>query len=124
MVLFLDPDDCPLNGTAPARLHVAKCAAGARDTIGLRYDGAIGTFKEDDSAALSDELRGILDAVGAGITSTRALREKLGIGQARLFELVGVLKNKHLLTQDRGGIRLTSCYSGQNSSTGAENAVE
>lgn len=99
-VLFLEAEQCPPGGTAAARLHVAKSRfGGAGMTIGLRFNGALGTFAEDRAAVLTKEQQATLDAIRQGATSVDEVRKALQIKKERASELVNALAARGAVTR-------------------------
>lgn len=77
-IFFLETQPCPIGGCAPAKLHIAKHRFGGEGaTIGLSFNGAIGTFDEDAAATLTDAGKEVLAAVAEGFTSASRIAEKL-----------------------------------------------
>lgn len=111
-VLYLDTDDCPTDGTAEARLHIAKCSgAGRGQTVGLRYHGRTCSFEGEACAALPPELRPVLQAVGAtlgptGRTTVDNVREELGVGKRDVAAPLDALARRGLIRRGYG-IELT-----------------
>ena len=97
-VLFLEVEEMPLGGSAPARLHIAKARYATTGTIGFRVEGATGIFTQDDSASLPLELQEALDCIRDGATSIEDLRERLGVAKATAAALVRKLETRRLIT--------------------------
>jgi hypothetical protein len=62
----LDIDPCPMGETSGGRLHVAKSRFGVQGTVGLRFDGARGTFVADVVGSLTAEQRRVYEAISGG----------------------------------------------------------
>src|SRR5262249_19376725 len=61
-----------------ATLNIAKNRFGKEGTVGLRFEGAIGTFTADPLSALSNLERRILSAVKHGAHSANAVFDAVG----------------------------------------------
>jgi len=102
-VLHLETEPCPLDGSAPAKLHVAKARFGsAGGVIGLRFHGALGTFEPDTDAALSDPQLKVLDAVRQGLTSAEDIGTALKTRKDEVIRILAVLQRRRLIDRRRG----------------------
>jgi hypothetical protein len=91
-VLFLQAELCQPGGTATARLHIAKARfLGAGVTVGLRFDGAYGSYESDPEAALTDIQREALDAIRKGAKTTAEVQEQLQCRRQQAQATVRVL---------------------------------
>lgn len=112
-LLYLVADPCPRNGTAPARLHVAKSRGGpCNEVIGLRFHGALGCFEPDVTAALTDDEKRVLACIGeqtkqSEFVGVAKLKTAVGMGQDKLERLLLGLQSGGLVCRDsKRGIRL------------------
>jgi KaiC/GvpD/RAD55 family RecA-like ATPase len=99
-VFFLDTDPCPLGGTAPARLHVAKSRFGGEGTtIGLRFDGKVGRFTPDPASVMTEDQREVYECVSCGASSVEEVSKALKRRAADVREIVHVLAARRLIKQ-------------------------
>lgn len=98
-VLYLDMEV----SETTARLHVAKHRFGpSGQTIGLRFDGAVGLFVPDKEAALTEEQGRALQLIREGqVDSAATLQDAMKIRRNRAQEIVRVLKAQGLV-RERG----------------------
>lgn len=82
-----------------ARLHLAKHRFGpSGQTIGLRFDGAVGLFVPDKEASLTEDQRTALQFIRDGkVDSGSALAKQMKISKSRALEIVRVLKAQRLV---------------------------
>jgi len=82
--LFLKTESPPEGGSAPAKLHISKHRFGASgQTVGLIFDGAVGAFRDDPSASLSELEREVYLAVHAGERSQESIRARAEVKKER-----------------------------------------
>lgn len=99
IILFLETDG------DTAKLHVAKNRFGVDSrTIGLKFNGAVGTFREDPLAGLSELERKVLVAIRHGATSGNSVLEKTGGKRKAVQSAVKALVQKQLI--DRMPLRV------------------
>ena len=96
-VLFLDVDPCPMGGTSSGRLHVAKSRFGVQGTVGLRFDGARGTFAEDALGSLTDEQRDVYDAIADGANTYAEVSKVVERRKQDVCRIVGVLERRGII---------------------------
>ena len=96
-VLFLDVDPCPMGGTSSGRLHVAKSRFGVQGTVGLRFDGARGTFTEDALGSLTDEQRDVYDAIADGANTYAEVAKVVERRKQDVCRIVGVLERRSII---------------------------
>jgi hypothetical protein len=96
-VLFLDVDPCPLGGTSSGRLHVAKSRFGVQGTVGLRFDGARGTFTEDALGSMTDEQRDVYDAIADGANTYVEVAKVIERRKQDVCRIVGVLERRGII---------------------------
>lgn len=99
-IMFLDGEPPGLDGTSPARLHVAKSRFSHEGTIGLEFHGRVGMFKVDPAGALPDEQREVYEAIRSGAETIEELLEATKARKQRVLELVKVLAARHLITRN------------------------
>ena len=97
-VFFLDTDVCPMNGTAACRLHIAKSRFGGEgQTLGLRFNGKVGSFVPDASAVMNEEQREAFELIGAGLTNVEDLAKQMKKQKAKVIGIVDALAGRQLI---------------------------
>lgn len=99
-VFFLDCEIPGLDGTSPARLHIAKSRFSHGGTIGLEFNGRIGKFKADPAGGLTEEQRDVFNAVRDGVESLEELTKNVKMRKADVMKLVKLLASRHLITRN------------------------
>lgn len=96
--LYLAAELPPEGGSAPAKLHVSKHRFGpSGQTVGLIFDGAIGMFRDDPQAALTESQSEILAAITDGCRSAADYIEKHGGKKQRVLKDFQVLRRQGLI---------------------------
>jgi hypothetical protein len=112
-LLFLDTDECPPGGTAAAKLHVSKNRFGGGGTVGLRFDGARGTFEPDARSSMSEGHWEVLELMrSSGTMSSNDIADELGGRKKDVLGLVRDLLNRGLI--ERTAQRLLRVTEGGN----------
>lgn len=112
-VLYLQSDPCPMNGSAPAWLHVSKSRGGAVGAvIPLCFHGALGIFGHRPEELTGDELRMLrtieAQTHGQGFVGIAPLREALQLGQDKCSNLLSRLVDRGLVQRSPRGTHLTA----------------
>jgi replicative DNA helicase len=101
--IFLQSELPPEGGSAPAKLHISKHRFGpSGQTVGLIFDGAIGMFRDDPFAALSELEARCLREVGSGARSGADVLERLkdkdkGVRKEFVYKALRSLRSNRMI---------------------------
>jgi hypothetical protein len=86
-----------MGGTASGRLHVSKSRFGVQGTVGLRFEGARGTFTEDPTGGLTEDQAAIFEAVRTGAKTWDEIHAEVGGRREKIGATLRILQARGLI---------------------------